>query len=110
MNTKEYILNLYKVQIKNWVLENFGEAEMEDPSWSIDALAEELADHAHTIYDAMEDGWQYEDIQYIAKEYLGGELAKDHAMRAVQFYKEMDEYQEINRDAIEYAIKQTEKK
>ena len=31
--------------IYNWVKKNFGESEAEDPSWDIEALAEELAKH-----------------------------------------------------------------
>lgn len=31
--------------IYNWVAENFGTSEAEEPSWDIHALAEELAKH-----------------------------------------------------------------
>lgn len=33
---------LYKI-IYNWVTANFGQSEADDPSWSIEALAEHLS-------------------------------------------------------------------
>ena len=36
----------YKDIITKWVADNFGQSEAEDPSWSIDALAEHLAGQA----------------------------------------------------------------
>lgn len=44
--------------IYNWVKQNFGESEAGDPSWSIEALADELDKHFHELY------WQQE-LEYI---------------------------------------------
>lgn len=35
----------FKKIIYDWVAENFGTQEAEDPSWGIDALAEVLVEH-----------------------------------------------------------------
>lgn len=36
--------NKIRTTIYNWVKRNYGESEAQDPSWSIDALAHELAE------------------------------------------------------------------
>lgn len=110
MNTQEILTSLYKVQIRNWVLKNFGISELEDPSWNIEALAEELATHAYTVYSIIEDNGLYEDVQYVAEAYNGKKLDKKHAERAVGYYKNMDAYGELDKEAIKWAIKQTEEK
>ena len=57
----------YKEMFKNiiykWVAKNFGESEAEDPSWSIDALAEELASHQHELYWQQELEYLKEDVE-----------------------------------------------
>lgn len=35
--------------IYEWVKQNFGESEADDPSWNIEALAEELAKHQQEL-------------------------------------------------------------
>lgn len=58
----------FKTIIYNWVKQNFGESEADDPSWSIEALAEELGKNFIKLY------WQQE-LEYIKEDienYLNG--------------------------------------
>ena len=56
-----------KTIIYDWVAENFGESEAEDPSWSIEALAEELNKHFHELYWKQELEYIKEDVEYYAE-------------------------------------------
>ena len=51
MNMKEIIYN--------WVADNYGESEANDPSWNIDLLAEhiesKLADKEHKLFEQLEE-------------------------------------------------------
>ena len=53
--------------IYNWVKENFGESEAEDPSWSIGALAHDLAGEYWKIQEKVERENIKEDIKYVAE-------------------------------------------
>ena len=59
MNYKEKIAKI----IYEWVKQNFGESEADDPSWSIEALAEELAKHQHEMYWQQELEYLKEDVE-----------------------------------------------
>lgn len=60
---------LYK-NIYEWVAKNFGESEAEDPSWSIKAMAKDLAHGImkYDIYRAVERDYLREDCKYIAEQ------------------------------------------
>ena len=59
MNYKEKLTKI----IYEWVKQNFGESEADDPSWSIEALAEELAKHQHELYWEQELEYLKEDVE-----------------------------------------------
>jgi hypothetical protein len=39
--------------IRDWVRENFGDSEADDPSWSLVAMAEFIDDHAKELFNAL---------------------------------------------------------
>ena len=58
---KEFNKFLYR-----WVKDNFGQSEADDPSWSIKALAHDLADEYWKIQERVERENIKEDIKYVA--------------------------------------------
>lgn len=50
METKKKIEKI----IYSWVDRNFGPHEAQDPSWNIEALADEIAKHQHELYWGQE--------------------------------------------------------
>ena len=49
-----------------WVKDNFGQSEADDPSWSIKALAHDLADEYWKMQERIERENIKEDIKYVA--------------------------------------------
>ena len=66
---KEEIKQLFYKNIYEWVKQNFGESEAEDPSWSIEALAQDLADSplAFDIYKTVEREYLRDDCDMVAE-------------------------------------------
>lgn len=60
---EEQINDKIKAIIHNWVGKNFGTQEAEDPSWDIEALAEELGRHFHELYWEQELQYLKEDVE-----------------------------------------------
>lgn len=89
-----------KIIIKNWVLENFGESEAEDPSWDIEALAEEIYSHRWEIYEAVREDYTIEDIERIAED-KGVKLTKDQVSLALHRYSKTDDY---NLEQLDYIV------
>lgn len=95
MNYKEKIKKI----IYNWVAENFGENEAEDPSWSIDDLAEELAKHQHEMYWQQELEYLKEDVEnyvngldaYDKRQLFGGLDNNKWELSEQQIYNVADE-------------------
>lgn len=58
---KEFNKFLYR-----WVKDNFGQSEADDPSWSIKALAHDLADEYWKMQERIERENIKEDIKYVA--------------------------------------------
>lgn len=65
--------------IYEWVKDNFGQSEADDPSWSIEALADHLSKtdikpdelNAYTksnVYDELREHFLEEDIEGVAKQ------------------------------------------
>ena len=65
--------------IYEWVKDNFGESEADDPSWSIEALADHLSKtdikpdelNAYTknnVYDELREHFLEEDIESVAEQ------------------------------------------
>lgn len=96
--------------IYEWVKQNFGESEAEYPSWSIDALAEELTKHFNELY------WQQE-LENI-KEQVGQYLKynDEYKLTEQQMYNVADEirltgwYGVIDTQDLEHYVKEELKK
>ena len=98
----------YKEIVYNWVAKNFGESEAEDPSWSIEALADELAKNAYMVYSAMEKTWLSEDVEYVA-ENMGIDLSGDEVKKVVNYVIESDAYGSLDAENIEWQINKVKK-
>lgn len=92
----------FKTIIYEWVKENFGESEADNPSWSIEALADHLSKtdikpdelNANTqwlVYDKLKEHFLEEDIEGIAEQ-RGLTLSKvDIETIKYRYYKLDDE-------------------
>ena len=96
----------FKDIIYNWVKQNFGESEADDPSWSIEALAEELAKHQHEFY------WQQE-LEYLKQDvenYLDGlntyKLTEQQMYNVADKIRNSEWYCSINPEDIEFYVKE----
>ena len=66
MGRKEQEMNIeeeFKKFLYEWVSKMYGQSEADDPSWSIEALAEELAKHQHELYWKQELEYLKEDVE-----------------------------------------------
>lgn len=99
----------FKNIIYNWVADNFGESEADDPSWSIEALAEELEKHFHELYWQQELEYLKEDVDNYAED-------NDYKLDEKQKYAVADEirnsewYCSINPEDLDYYINEELKK
>ncbi len=92
--------------IYKWVEKNFGKSEADNPSWNIEALAEELDKHFHELY------WQQE-LEYIKEDvenYLDGlnvyQLTEEQLYNVAENIRNSEWYCSINPEDIEYYVKQ----
>ena len=96
--------------IYNWVAKNFGESEAEDPSWNIEALAEELDNHFHELYWQQELEYLKEDVE----NYIDGlneyELTEKQMYNVADKIRNSEWYCSINPEDMEYYIKEELKK
>lgn len=87
--------------IYEWVAENFGQSEADDPSWSIEALADHLSKtdinpeelNANTkwlAYDKLREWNLEQDIEQVA-ESKGLTFTKDEVARIKHQYYKMDD-------------------
>lgn len=67
---EEQVKEILKKNIYEWVKKNFGESEADDPSWSIEAMARDLAHGMmkYSIYRVVERDYLREDCKWIAAE------------------------------------------
>lgn len=66
----ERVEELFKQHIYQWVKDNFGQSEADDPSWNIEALAKDLAHGIlkYDIYRAVEREFLRMDCDMIAEQ------------------------------------------
>lgn len=95
---KEFNKFLYE-----WVKKNFGESEADDPSWSIKALAHDLASEYVKIKNQEELEWIKEDIETVA-ESNNIKLADKQAYAVAQEYMLSEAYCEMHAEDILYFI------
>lgn len=74
---REQMRKEIKDWLYQWVANNFGDAEADDPSWSIEAIAQDMAGSTlmNEIYNLMERMWQRQDCEDVADE-MGVELTE----------------------------------
>lgn len=69
MTAHDKVRELIRKAIYEWVKQNFGESEADDPSWDIDALADEIS-HAklmNPIYHIIQHEYTKEDVKNAAE-------------------------------------------
>lgn len=93
----------YKV-VYEWVANNFGESEAEDPSWSIEELAKELTKNFWKIKDEWEIECLAEDVADVAEE-NDIELTEKEKYAVANEYRYSEAYCELDRDSVEYFIR-----
>jgi hypothetical protein len=108
-NTTKQIANLYEIHIRNWVLENFGESEAEDPSWNVEALAKDLAKYAYEVYSTIERNYVKEDMKYVSQDWEKKPTEKQLEYAADR-YINSDAYASIDREGMEWFIHEEIKK
>lgn len=98
MVEKEFNKFLYE-----WVKNNFGESEADDPSWSIEALAHDLANEYVKIKEREELEWVKEHVEYVAKN-NNIEITDKQAYAVAQEYMLSEAYCEMPEEDILYFI------
>lgn len=86
-----------------WVKNNFGESEADDPSWNIDDLAHALKEEFDKINYRIETLNLKTDVQMVASD-KDITLTEDELKWVVDEYRTSEAYNELNRPAIEYFI------
>lgn len=89
--------------IYNWVAENFGKSEAEDPSWSIRELAKEINRHMYEIYHGIEMNNIKEDVKYVAGD-RHVRLSDEQISQVAEMYYNSDTYGELDTWLIEHLI------
>lgn len=95
---KEFNKFLYR-----WVKDNFGQGEADDPSWSIKALAKDLADEYWKIQERVERDNIKEDIKYVADN-NEIELTEQELADIADDYRYSEAYCAMDEDSILYFI------
>ncbi len=94
--------------IYEWVKQNFGESEADDPSWSIEALADELAKHQYEFYWQQELEYLKEDVERYAKDKY--RLTEQQMYNVADEIRNSEWYCSINPEDMEYYINEELKK
>lgn len=95
----------FRTIIYNWVKQNFGESEAEDPSWSIEALAEELDKHKYDIYREVERQYLMDDCETVAED-MEVELTDEEKQVVVDEFMNSDAYIDAHAEDWQWFIKQ----
>ena len=96
--------------IYNWVKQNFGESEADDPSWSIEALAEELNKHQHELYWQQELEYLKEDVEYYVNNSTDYKLTEQQMYNVADKIRNSEWYCSINPEDMAYYIGEEVKK
>lgn len=96
--------------IYNWVAENFGTSEAEEPSWDIHALSEELAKHFFELYQKQELDWLKEDVENFIADNDEYELTDKQMYAVADKIRNSEWYCSINPEDMEYYINEEMKK
>lgn len=96
----------YKKIITEWVRDNFGDSDPSCPSWSIDALSEELDKHFHEMYWQQELNYLKEDVENYAEEHGYNFLTEKQKWAIADKIRNSDWYCSIDPEDMEYYINQ----
>lgn len=88
--------------IKEWVRENFGTQEMEDPCYNIEELSKEIAKHRYEIHSIVQEEYDLEDINSEAKR-MGVKLSEDDKLWVLHRYKKLED---SNLESLYYIIEE----
>lgn len=100
----------YKKIIKKWVGKMYGESEAYNPSWNIDALAEELAKHFHEMYWQQELEYLKEDVENYVDGLNTYNLTEQQIHNVAEKIRNSEWYMSINPEDMEYYIREELKK
>lgn len=89
--------------IYEWVKENFGESEADDPSWDIKALAKYLSEQYYKIREEEEFENIKEDVKFVAEQ-DDIELTPKQLSAIADEYRYSESYCEADTDAIKWFI------
>lgn len=106
--------------IHEWVAENFGQSEADDPSWNIEALADHLSKtdikpeelNAYTkssVYSTLDQSYVEQDVADYA-ERMGYKLTEQQVGYVADRIRNSDWYCSISAEDMEWYIKQELKK
>lgn len=106
--------------IYEWVSDNFGQSEADDPSWSIEALAKHLSEsdikpeelNAYTkscVYSTLDQHYVEEDVADYA-ERMGVKLTEQQIGSVADRIRNSDWYCSISAEDIDWYINQELKK
>ena len=106
--------------IYEWVADSFGQSEADDPSWSIEALADHLSKtdikpdelNAYTkssVYNALDQHYVEEDVEKYANDH-GYKLTEQQIGYVADRIRNSDWYCSIGAEDMEWYIKQELKK
>lgn len=100
--------------IYEWVADNFGQSEANDPSWSIEALADHLnntdikpdelnANTKSAVYSALDQSYVEQDVAEYA-EHMGVELTGQQIGNIADNIRNSDWYCSISAEDMEWYI------
>ena len=101
--------------IYEWVAENFGQSEADDPSWNIEALADHLSKtdikpdelNAYTkisVYSALDQHYVEEDVEKYANDH-GYKLTEQQVGYVADRIRNSDQYCSISAEDMEWYIR-----
>ena len=113
-------MKTFETIIKEWVADNFGQSEADDPSWSIEALADHLRHsdiapdelNAYTksnVYANLDQHYIEEDVETYASD-RGINLTEQQIRNVADKIRNSEWYCSINPEDIEYYVKEELKK
>lgn len=89
--------------LHEWVKKNFGESEADDPSWSIEALAHDLAEKYWSIYHQHQLENIKDDVLMVAEE-NDIDLTEKEAYTIACDYEYSEAYCAPDKESIKYFI------
>lgn len=93
----------FKEFLTEWVKKSYGESEADNPSWSIKALAHDLADKFWKMKEEYDWINITDDVKYVAEQ-NGIKLTERQAQAVADKYRFSDTYCALDEEALLYYI------